>query len=216
MKRYLKVSVLVDNKGSWFRRYLGMVKRTIEKYGHRYSFAGNPKALRRGDLLFILSCDKVLSKKQLSLHRNNIVIHESDLPKGRGWSPLTWQVESGRNSIPVTLFEAADRCDSGDYYIKDSIRLNGKEIIEEVREKQAKKTVEMIDKFLSKYPMKKIGQKGKPSHYRKRRPGDNELNIDKSIKEQFNKMRIADNERYPLHFKLKNKKYILKIYDDKR
>ena len=211
----LKVSVLVDNPGSWFHKYLGDVRRKIEKHGHKYSFFKDPRGLKRGDLLFILSCDKVMGGDEMALHKNNIVIHASDLPEGRGWSPVTWQVEKGKNMIPITLFEADAECDAGDYYIKDHINLNGDEMIDEIREKQAEKTIEMIERFLKEYPMKCSRQKGRPTYFRKRSPKNNELDVNKSIKGQFNKMRVADNERYPLHFKINGRKYTLKIYKNK-
>jgi methionyl-tRNA formyltransferase len=44
---------------------------------------------------------------------------------------------------------------------------------------------------------------------------DSKLNMNKTIKNQFNLLRIVDNERYPAYFIYNNKKYILKIYEDK-
>ena len=70
----------------------------------------------------------------------------------------------------------------------------------------------MIKKFMKIYPkFKTIKQKGRSNFLRKRSKKDSELNINKSIKEQFNLMRIANNEEWPLFFKYKNKTYFLKI-----
>lgn len=212
MRKYMKVSVLVDNPKSWFNKYLAALFKLIKKYDPDFLFYREASKLKRGDIVFILSCDRIMTRKQLSFHKHNIVVHASDLPLGRGWSPLTWQVEGGKNRIPITLFEAAPECDAGDYYIKDYIQLDGTELIDEIRRKQAEKTIELIRRYLSGYPCEAMPQRGKITHYRKRKQGDNELNINKSIKSQFNKMRIADNVRYPLNFRYKNKKYILKIY----
>ncbi|MBN1353831.1 MAG: methionyl-tRNA formyltransferase [Candidatus Omnitrophica bacterium] len=216
MRKYIKISILVDNPKSWFHSYIGNLIREIKKVKKvksKLCFAKKVSDLRQGDVLFILSCDRLIGKGELSLHRNNIVIHASDLPKGRGWSPMTWQVESGKNKIPICLFEASEECDSGDYYIKSYVSLDGTELIDKIREKLAKKVIMLIRQYLSSYPMKTVPQTGKSSHYRRRTSRDNELNVNSSIKRQFNKMRVADNERYPLHFTLKNKKYIVKIYD---
>ena len=57
-------------------------------------------------------------------------------------------------------------------------------------------------------------QSGKETFYPKRTLKDSELNIFKSIEEQFNLLRVVDNERYPAHFFYKGKKYLLKIYKD--
>ena len=50
------------------------------------------------------------------------------------------------------------------------------------------------------------------SYYKKRYPKKIvELNINKSIKEQFNLLRIADPENYPSFFYKNGKKIILKV-----
>ena len=43
---------------------------------------------------------------------------------------------------------------------------------------------------------------------------DTYLDTNKTIKEQFNLLRISDNKRYPARFKIEGKDYILKIYKD--
>ena len=59
--------------------------------------------------------------------------------------------------------------------------------------------------------MKGKSQRGEETFYKKRTPKDSELDINKTIKEQFNLLRIVDNEKYPAFFKFKNKIYTLKI-----
>lgn len=215
MKKYIKISILVDNPNSWINGYLDKLFRVVQKYDNKFHFVKDNKKIPKGDVLFILGCDRILTKKQLSLHKNNIIVHESDLPKGRGWSPLTRQVEAGKNKIPITLFEACEKCDAGDYYLRDCIKLNGRELIDNIRKKQINKTIKMIEKYLVHYPMMPLKQKGKATYYRKRKPEDHKLNINKSLKSQFNKIRTADNQHYPLHFWHRKKRYILKVYSDK-
>ena len=60
--------------------------------------------------------------------------------------------------------------------------------------------------------IKSFKQRGKGNFNRLRNSNDSEININKSIKSQFNLLRICDNERYPAFFKYKNKKFILKIF----
>ena len=82
---------------------------------------------------------------------HNLVVHESNLPKGKGWSPLTWQILEGKNKIPITLFEANSDIDGGNIF-KDFIYLQGHELIEEIRIKQALKSFNLILKFLNSNP----------------------------------------------------------------
>ena len=66
-----------------------------------------------GDILFLISCNEPISKDVRALFRATLVIHASDLPLGRGWSPHIWQVLEKKRFIKVTLLEAADLVDSG-------------------------------------------------------------------------------------------------------
>ncbi len=72
----------------------------------------------------------------MKFNKHNLVIHESDLPKGKGWSPVTWQVLEGKDVIPITLFEAAKNVDAGDIYLQEFIHLDGSELLEEIKHKQ--------------------------------------------------------------------------------
>jgi methionyl-tRNA formyltransferase len=111
------------------------------------------------------------------------------------------------------MFEASDGVDNGDIYMKKILKLNGYELNQELRKKQAELTIKMCLEFINNYEKYKIPipQKGKESFYKKRTPKDSELDINKTIKEQFNLLRIVDNENYPAFFYIDNQKYILKI-----
>ena len=63
--------------------------------------------------------------------------------------------------------------------------------------------------------MRSIKQKGKGNFNGMRYPKDSELNINKTIKNQFNHLRINDNELYPSFFYFKGQKYIIKIFKEK-
>lgn len=82
---------------------------------------------------------------------------------------------------------------------------------------QAQAYLKIIKKFLIKYPnIKSRPQKGRSNFNLRRRSEDSEININKSIKSQFNLLRICDNEFYPAFFKYKKNKYILKIFHKKK
>ena len=54
---------------------------------------------------------------------------------------------------------------------------------------------------------------GKGTYYKRRLPEDSEIDIEKSIKKNFNLLRVVDNEKYPAFFYYKGKKFIIKIYN---
>jgi len=210
-KSFNYLDILIDNPNSWMWQYIQILEDTLSVFANGIRIFKNSNEVEYGDILFILSCDKILEAKTLGKHKNNIVIHESDLPIGKGWSPLSYQVESGANKIPITLFEADKTLDSGKWYLKDNIQLAGYELIDQIREKQAIKSFEMIEEYLSKYPMEGYAQRGEETFYKKRVPKDQELNLDKSLREQFNTLRVCDNNKYPATFSIYGRKYTLKI-----
>ena len=73
--------------------------------------------------------------------------------------------------------------------------------------------MKIIKKFLKEYPnIKSKKQTGKSTFFKKRNKLSSEINILKSIKSQFNLLRIVNNEKWPAFFKYKGKKFYLKIY----
>lgn len=210
----MKIQILVDNPNSWILPYSKeLVLKIYNEFGIKAELLHEHDDVKKGDLLFLLACEKIF--KKLNYNSHNLVIHESDLPRGKGWSPLTWQVLEGKKRIPITLFEAVESVDAGDIYIQDYIELFGDELLTEIKHQQGLKTVDLILRFIrnkTEIPAKK--QKGKSTFYAKRGPKDSKLDIHKSIDEQFNLLRIVDNERYPAFFEKNGQKYIIKIYKD--
>ena len=207
----MKIQILVDNTDSWILPYAEELKNELLEDGYDCSLIHHPNRVVEGDVLCLLSCEAIF--RHLHKNRHNLVIHESHLPKGRGWSPLTWQVLQGKNRIPITLFEATEKVDAGEIYLRDVIELSGYELLEEIKHQQGVKTKALIHKFIQNYgQLESTPQQGKATYYRKRKPSDSELDPEKPLKEQFNKLRVVDNERYPAFFKLNGHKYVLKIY----
>jgi methionyl-tRNA formyltransferase len=208
----MKITILTDNPNSWILPFVEQLKVKLNNYTIQHVFSHNE--IKKGDIMLILSCENIISEQILSLHKNNIVVHPSDLPKGKGWSPLAWQVLEGKDNIPITLFEASNEVDAGKIYIKDVIHLDGTELNEEIKLKQGLKTVEMICEYINGHYTSAVSQNGESTFYPKRTAIDSELDINKTIGEQFNLLRIVDNERYPAFIKINNKKYFIKIYNE--
>jgi len=211
-----KIAVLTSEK-SWFVPYAQKFMNILNEINYNANLFLNHEEISNDfEIVFILSYFKVIEKDFLKQHKHNIVIHDSDLPIGRGWAPLFWQILEKKNKIPITLFEASEKADEGDIYIKDHILLEGHELNEEIRKKQAEKTIEMCLNFLNSYNnLMPIKQSGTTSYYSKRTPKDSELDINKSIKEQFDLLRIVNNEEYPAFFDYNGCKYIVKIFKER-
>lgn len=168
------------------------------------------------DILFIVSYHNTIGPDITKRNKHNIIVHESELPKGRGWAPLFWQILEGKTEVTFSLFEASCEVDAGDIHFQDVLTLSGFELNSEIRDKQAQLTIKMCKRFLELYPnlSPAIKQTGKPTFYPKRTRSDSQLSVEKSISEQFNLLRIIDNENYPAFFVLGGRKYIIKIHVD--
>ena len=207
----MKIQVLCDNPSSWIVPFAREMVNELNTNGHVATLIHSENEVSIGEVLVLLSCEHIF--KKLNLNQHNLVVHESALPKGKGWSPLTWQVLEGKNKIPVTLFEAVEDVDAGPIYGQTNITLNGTELVEELRVLQMNATKELIFNFLQAYPgVKPEPQKGNASFYPRRKAKHSKLDLDKNIADQFNLLRVCDNERYPAYFEKNGVKYILKIY----
>ena len=80
----------------------------------------------------------MLNAEHLALHRYNPVVHESDLPQGQGWSPLTWQILEWACSIPITLLEAVADLDSDPTHLEQQITLQVHKLVDKWRALQAR------------------------------------------------------------------------------
>lgn len=206
----MKITILTDNPNSWIIPYVELLKSELPNHDINHIF--NIEHINTGDVMLILGCEKIIKPHYLTYHKSNVVVHPSKLPKGKGFSPLAWQILEGEKDIPVTLFEAVEKVDTGDIYLVDYIKLEGHELNEEIKHKQGLITKKLIKNYLDNFnSIQGIPQQGSETFYPRRRLTESELDPNLTIKEQFNLLRVVDNERYPAYFYLNNQKYILTI-----
>ena len=210
----MKLTIVTDAEG-WFVPYAKQLAELLVAEGHEAAVASSYDEIPPGgDASFFLSCTRIAHPETLARSRHNLVVHQSDLPRGRGWSPLAWQVLEGRNEIPVCLFEAEEGLDEGDVYYRAVIRLEGHELVDELRRAQAASAIELCLRFAREYPdVAATPQEGEPTYYARRTPADGRLDPSASLAEQFDLIRISDNERYPVYFELRGHTYELRVVE---
>lgn len=177
-----------------------------------------PKCLEGGDFLFLISCHDIVSLEMRSKFRYALVIHASDLPTGRGWSPMAWDVLGGADSVTVSLLDVDDPVDSGKVWQKRRFRLDGTELLDELNEKLFHAELALMSWALQNCDVEKAQpQSGKITHHRKRTAADSEIDPCKSLAENFDLLRITDADRYPAFFSYRGARYKIqleKICDD--
>ena len=114
---------------------------------------------------------------------------------------IDFKVLNDKNELYFTLFEANEKIDDGKIYYKENVQLSGNELGQDLREIQAEKTYELILRYVNEYPnVEGVEQNGDATYFPRRYPKDSELNINESLKSQFNLLRVVDNENYPAFF----------------
>jgi len=209
----MKISILTSDRNHPVVPFLEHWVLDKTKEHHTVSLAFDKKDLDGGDVLFLISCGQILNRSDRSAFDASYVVHASDLPRGRGWSPHIWNIINGNNEVTVSLLEASDVLDSGNIVKKTKFILNGDELLDEINEKLFFVELELmnyvVDDFKNISPVPQSGESGR--HLPRRTPEDSRLDIDRTVREQFNLLRTVDNDQYPAFFEYLGRKYILKI-----
>lgn len=207
-----RINVLVDND-SWILPYAERLVKELGQKKVEANLCRSAASLQEGWITFLLGCTKLISEKYLKKSQHNLVVHESALPKGKGFAPVAWQILEGAHEIPVSLIEALpSTADAGDIWLQDSIHLKGTELCAEWRRLQGEISIKLCLQAVDNYQkIKPVKQQGKETFYPRRTAVDSELNVDDSLFSQFNLLRVVDNKHYPAFFYHGGKKYILKV-----
>lgn len=171
-------------------------------------------SLLGGDLLFLVSCCELLSSAVRTKFKKVLIIHASDLPKGRGWSPQVWQIINGREQLKLTLLEAEKEVDSGAIWEQISLDIPRDTLYDEINdilfEAECRLMDFAVDHFSDVVPVPQ-STNITASYYKKREPHDSQLDPYQNIAEQFDLMRVCDPERYPAYFHFRGCKYRIRL-----
>ncbi|CAM2980370.1 formyltransferase family protein [Pseudoalteromonas distincta] len=209
----LRVTLICSDKNHPVFKCLEIWKEVNSKKYTIDLFTSINEVSARGDILFLVSCTEIVKTHHRELFDHTLVLHASDLPKNRGWSPHIWAVINGESKIVLSLLEAEDKVDTGRIWKKIDIQLDGTELYDEINKKLFDAELLLLSWACENINnVKPHAQDEIASNYlRKRTPEDSELNINQSLKEQFNQLRVCDPERFPAYFYINGCKYKIKV-----
>jgi len=122
----------------------------------------------------------------------------TDLPYGRGGSPLQNLVSQGIEETQISAIAVAEELDSGDIYIKMPLSLYGG--AEEIYMRASEIIFDkMIPTILTDKPQPQP-QSGEVVTFSRRTPGMSELSSEMTVKQLFDHIRMLDAEGYPKAF----------------
>jgi len=181
---------------------------------HKVEIIQSKDQIKGGDMLFLISCSEIIAASERWQYKFCLVLHASDLPKGRGWSPYIWEIARGAEFITLCLLEVESKIDSGRIWKKISIIVPKDALWNEINHLLFTAEVEMIDyavqHFAKVQPQTQVNT-DQATYFPKRTPTDSKIDVNKSIAEQFNLIRVCDPKRFPAHFDHLGKRYILKL-----
>lgn len=186
----------------------------INKSSHSISLYRSMADLKGGDLLLLISCSEIVTKQQRKKFSKTLLIHASDLPKGRGWSPHIWEIINGAKKITISLLEVGDKVDSGDIWRKITVPVPVTALFDEINQIIFRAEMELMDFAVSNFSIVQPYTQSRevaPSYWPKRTPKDSEIDIHKSFDSQFDLIRVCDPYRYPAFFYKEGKKFLLKL-----
>ena len=180
------------------------------KSQHEIELVRQKQDLSGGDLLFLLSCTEIISSQERKAYRSCLVLHASDLPKGRGWSPHIWSILEGKEELTLSLLEAEDVVDSGKIWKKIRFQVPKHALWNEINELLFTKEIELINFAIDNFNsvLAKLQDPNiEPTYYPKRTPADSAIDPFKSIASQFDKIRVCDSKRFPAYIDIHGQRY---------
>ena len=126
-----------------------------------------------------------------------VVFHMTDLPFGRGGSPLQNLIINGHNNTKITAFKVDEGIDSGDIYLKEDLELFG--TAKEIFSRSSLLIKSMITKIIDKNILPKP-QEGNPTYFKRRKSEDGNLADLNTLKLIYDFIRMLDAPGYPNAF----------------
>lgn len=126
-----------------------------------------------------------------------VIFHMTDLPYGRGGSPLQNLIVRGIYETQITALRCVEEMDAGPVYLKRPFSLYG--AAEEIFLRAVDVVEDMIVEIMSKLP-EPIPQKGSPTLFTRRKPHEGDLATATSLLEVFDLIRMLDADGYPNAF----------------
>ena len=136
-----------------------------------------------------------LISEEITNNWNCVVFHMTDLPYGRGGSPLQNLIVRGHKDTKISAIQVTPQLDGGSVYMKEALSLEGsaQEIFERCSEIIF---TNMIPVFLE-HDLIPVPQEGEPVVFKRRKPEESRITEDMPLGKIYDYIRMLDAEGYP-------------------
>ena len=194
------VSYVVTGSRPWNR---SVYKEVISKY------AGNWRFIDSKEDLTLEFLDKINPRYIFFLHWSwkvpleiianyeCVCFHMTDVPFGRGGSPLQNLIIRGHRNTKLTALRMMEDFDVGPVYIKEDLSLEGN--AEEIYIRASYLSADMILRIILEQPEPEA-QSGEPVIFKRRKPHESRIPDLPTTKNLYDFIRMLDAEGYPKAF----------------
>jgi methionyl-tRNA formyltransferase len=126
-----------------------------------------------------------------------VCFHMTDVPYGRGGSPLQNLIIRGHKDTKLTALRMVRDFDAGDIYCQENLGLAGN--AEEIYLRATELSAKMIDYMIQNQP-NPVPQTGEATIFKRRKPVESEIPELNSLSQVYDFIRMLDAEGYPHAF----------------
>jgi methionyl-tRNA formyltransferase len=209
----MKISIICSDPSHPVNPYLSNWVQS-QSQNHQINVVRKKTNLTDGDILFLVSCNEIISATERASYDACLVLHASDLPLGRGWSPHIWELAAGATHITLSLLEAESKVDSGKIWRKVKVPVPPTALWSEINHLLFTAEIELMDFALAAFRRNQPAEQPldvEPTYYRKRTREDSRIDPHHSIADQFDLIRVCDPYRFPAFFEYRGKRFSLKL-----
>lgn len=201
MKNSQNIIYLVAGSKPWSCRVFDEV---ISKYPGRWCFIGDYNQLTpdevdslRPHYIFFLHWSWKVPEEIVRKYEC-VCFHMTDVPYGRGGSPLQNLIIRGHKHTKLTALKMVEEFDAGPVYLKEDLCLESGSA-EEIYIRATYKSAEMIKSIISE-KIAPVPQEGEPVIFQRRRLEDSLMPNIESLHGLYDFIRMLDAEGYPKAF----------------
>jgi methionyl-tRNA formyltransferase len=126
-----------------------------------------------------------------------VLFHMTDLPFGRGGSPLQNLIVRGETITKVSAVRMTEDIDAGAIYLKRPLSLDG--TAEDIFRRVSMLVFEMIGEIVATNPIP-VPQTGSPTYFKRRTPDQSVLPDAVTPRDLYDHIRMLDADTYPRAF----------------
>lgn len=163
---------------------------------NKEAFTLNQLDTLKPDKIFIPHWSYIISEAIYTKY-DCVVFHMTDVPYGRGGSPLQNLIINGLTQTKISALKVCRELDAGDVYLKKEMPLSG--TAEEIYLRANHIIEEMMAEIVERNPLPKP-QTGGPVVFKRRTPEESNIAALSTSKEIYDYIRMLDAEGYPHAF----------------